>query len=171
MGMGKLFAWAVWIIAAAAWAQSSTPAPVTPKPTPAQPIPFNHKVHMASGLTCLGCHTIAAPGDLAGLPAATYCMGCHDTVKKDSPAIRTLKTFADERKPIPWVRVYKLPGFVYFSHQVHHKRARIECAVCHGPVADRNIIAQEKSTAMVDCMKCHDQYKAPNGCDLCHDAQ
>jgi glucose dehydrogenase len=29
---------------------------------------------------------------------------------------------------------------------------------------------QEKSTAMAECMKCHDQYKAPNGCDLCHDS-
>ena len=168
--MGKLFAWAVWMVAAAAWAQSSTPAVISSKAAPTQPIPFNHKVHTAAGLTCLTCHNIAAPGDLAGLPAATFCMGCHETVKKDSPAIQSLKAFATERKPIPWVRVYKLPGFVYFSHQVHHKQARIECAVCHGPVADRSIIAQEKSIAMVDCMKCHDQYKASNRCDLCHDS-
>jgi len=138
--MEKLFAWAVWMVAAAAWAQSSPPAVISSKTAPTQPIPFNHKVHAAAGLTCLGCHAIAAPGDLAGLPAATFCMGCHETVKKDSPAI-------------------------------HYKQARIECAVCHGPVAERSVIAQEKSTAMVDCMKCHDQYKAPNGCDLCHDAQ
>jgi hypothetical protein len=169
--MAKLFAWAVWMVAAAASAQTSTPAAISSKAAPTQPIPFNHKVHAAAGLTCLGCHAIAAPGDLAGLPATTFCMGCHETVKKDSPVIQSLKTFANERKSIPWVRVYKLPGFVYFSHQVHYKQARIECAVCHGPVAERNIIAQEKSTAMVDCMKCHDQYKAPNGCDLCHDAQ
>jgi hypothetical protein len=168
--MGKLFAWAVWMLAAAARAQSSTPAAIPPKAAPAQPIPFNHKVHAAAGLTCVGCHGIAAPGDLAGLPAATFCMGCHETVKKDSAAIQSLKTFANERRPVPWVRVYKLPGFVYFSHQVHYKKARIECAVCHGPVAERSIIAQEKCTAMVDCMKCHDQYKAPNGCELCHDS-
>jgi len=161
--IGKLFACLAWT-AAAGWAQPSAKAP------PAQPIPFNHKAHTAAGLTCLGCHTIAAPGDLAGFPGAAFCMGCHDTVKKDSPTIQTLKAFASERKPIPWVRVYKLPGFVYFSHQVHHKQARVECAVCHGPVADRTILAQEKSTSMADCMKCHDQYKAPNGCDLCHDS-
>jgi Cytochrome c7 and related cytochrome c/Class III cytochrome C family len=168
--MGKPFAWAVWMVASAAWAQSSTPAAISSKAAPTQPIPFNHKAHAAAGLTCLGCHAIAAPGDLAGLPAATFCMGCHETVKKDSPAIQSLKAFANDRKPIPWVRVYKLPGFVYFSHQVHYKKARIECAVCHGPVAERSMIAQEKSTAMVDCMKCHDQYKAPNGCELCHDS-
>ena len=87
------------------------------------------------------------------------------------PSDVSLKAFVNERRAIPWVRVYKLPGFVYFSHQVHNTRARIECAICHGPVAERSIISQEKSTAMVDCMKCHDQYKASNRCDLCHDSQ
>ena len=130
--IGKLFTCAAWMVAATAWAQSSVAPTLPPKAPPVQPIPFNHKVHAAAGLTCLGCHTIAAPGDLAGIPGAAFCMGCHHTVKKDSPLIQTLKAFASERKPIPWVRVYKLPGFVYFSHQVHHKRARVECAVCHG---------------------------------------
>ena len=58
------------------------------------------------------------------------------------------QSFASERKPIPWVRVHRLPGFVYFSHQVHHKQARLEGAVCHGTVADRIVMAQEKSTSM-----------------------
>ncbi len=161
--IGQLFACLAWTVAAA-WAQTPAKAP------PAQPIPFNHQVHAAAGLTCLGCHTIAAPGDLAGLPGASFCMGCHDTIKKDSPAIQTLTAFASDRKPIPWVRVYKLPGFVYFSHQVHYKEAHVDCAVCHGPVAERTVIRQERSTAMADCMKCHDEQKAPNGCDLCHDS-
>jgi hypothetical protein len=161
--IGQLFACLAWTVAVA-WAQPPAKAP------PAQPIPFNHKVHATAGLTCLGCHTIAAPGDLAGLPGASFCMGCHDTIKKDSPAIQTLTAFAGDRKPIPWVRVYRLPGFVYFSHHVHYKEAHVECAVCHGPVAERTVIRQEKSTAMADCMKCHDEQKAANGCDVCHDS-
>ena len=161
--IGQLFACLAWT-AAAAWAQPPAKAP------PAQPIPFNHKVHATAGLTCLGCHTMAAPGDLAGLPGASFCMGCHDTIKKDSPAIQTLTAFAGDRKPIPWARVYKLPGSVYFSHQVHYKEAHVECAVCHGPVAERTVIRQERSTAMADCMKCHDEQKAANECDLCHDS-
>jgi hypothetical protein len=161
--IGRLFACLAWT-SAAAWAQPPAKAP------PAQPIPFTHKVHATAGLTCLGCHTIAAPGDLAGLPGASFCMGCHDTIKKDSPAIQTLTAFAGDRKPIPWARVYKLPGSVYFSHQVHYKEAHVECAVCHGPVAERTVIRQERSTAMADCMKCHDEQKAANECDLCHDS-
>jgi len=158
------------MVAGAVCAQTSARATLPAKSAPIQPIPFNHKVHSAAGLACLGCHPIASPGDLAGFPGAVFCMGCHNTVKKDSPAIQTLKAFVGERKPIPWVRVYKLPGFVYFSHLVHHKQARVECAVCHGPVAERNIMVQERATSMAECMKCHDHYKASNGCDLCHDS-
>jgi hypothetical protein len=37
-------------------------------------------------------------------------------------------------------------------------------------VADQNVIVLEKSTSMAECMKCHDERKAPNGCDVCHDS-
>ena len=166
---GRLFA-CVAATAVVLWAQSSAPANPPAKTPAAQPIPFNHKVHVAAGLTCVGCHRIAAPGDLAGFPDPAFCMGCHNTIQKDSPAIQALKSFATERKPIPWVRIYKLPGFVYFSHQVHYQQAQVECSACHGPVAERNVIVPEKSTSMAECMKCHDQRRAPNGCDVCHDS-
>jgi hypothetical protein len=97
-------------------------------------------------------------------------MGCHASIKKESPAIQTLANFALQKKPVPWVRVYRLPKTVYFSHEVHYKSAKVECAVCHGPVADRDAIGQEKSVAMADCMACHDRYKASNDCNLCHDS-
>jgi hypothetical protein len=148
-----------------AWAQQ-----FTPKPPPEQPIAFSHKTHAAAAIKCLDCHAIKAPGDRAGYPGEATCMGCHLTIKKDSSAIRKLADFAKQRTPVPWVRVYKLPKTVYFSHETHHKQAGVDCAVCHGPVAAREAIGQEKSIAMADCMKCHDQYKASNKCDLCHDS-
>lgn len=152
------------VAAAMLWAQ----APVA-KP-PSQPIPFSHKTHSAVGLSCRGCHTMAAPGDQAGYPAATMCMGCHGAIKKDSPAIQMLAGFIKDHKAIPWVRIYKLPAFVYFSHEVHVKSAGIDCAECHGAVSGRDVLSKEKSIAMTDCMKCHDQRKAANGCDVCHDS-
>ena len=97
-------------------------------------------------------------------------MGCHMTVKKDSPAIQKLSAAARQRKPVAWVRVYRLPKTVYFSHEVHYKKAATDCAICHGPVAEREAIGQEKSIAMTDCMACHDRYKASNDCNLCHDS-
>jgi hypothetical protein len=163
---------AVVLSGAALWAQPAMPPPkpFTPSPAPEQPIPFSHKTHAGASLKCLDCHAIRPPGDRAGLPTEAVCMGCHATIKKDSPPIAKLAGYARRKTPVPWVRIYKLPKMVYFSHQVHHNQAGVDCAVCHGPVAERAALGQEKSIAMVECMKCHDQYKASNKCDLCHDS-
>jgi len=155
------------------WAQVALPPPkvFTPKPPPVQPVAFSHRIHTTTaGLKCLDCHRIKPPGDHAGLPAESFCMGCHTTVKADSPEIRKLAAFVQEKKPVPWVRVYKLPKTVYFSHEVHHKQAKAGCDVCHGPIAGRDAVGLEKSIHMAACMACHDQYKASNKCDLCHDS-
>jgi hypothetical protein len=172
MRIRRKFSWAVVCVTAAVWGQSAIPPakPFTPKEPPGQPIAFSHKKHAALGIKCLDCHTIKPPGDLAGYPGEATCMGCHLTIKQDTPAIRKLAAFAREKQPLPWVRIYKLPKIVYFSHEVHHKQAGVACEVCHGPVSEREAIGQEKSVAMADCMKCHDQYKASNKCDLCHDS-
>lgn len=151
---------------AAAWAQTK---PFTPKAPPEQPIAFSHKVHAGARIKCLDCHSMKPPGDTAGYPGEATCMGCHSTVKKESPAIQKLAEAARQRKPVAWVRVYRLPKTVYFSHEVHYKKTG-DCAVCHGPVAEREAIGQERSIAMTECMSCHDRYKASNDCGLCHDS-
>jgi hypothetical protein len=131
-----------------------------------QPIAFSHKTHAAASIKCLDCHTIRPPGDAAGFPSESTCMGCHVTIKKESAEIQKLA----RTKPIPWVRVYRLPRTVYFSHEIHYKKAKVECEVCHGPVAQRDVLVKEKSIAMPECMACHDRYKASNDCNLCHDS-
>jgi Cytochrome c7 and related cytochrome c len=153
------------------WAQVAARKPFEPKAPPVQPVPFSHKTHTAAAVKCLDCHAIRTPGDHAGYPPESACMGCHLSIKKDSEAIQKLAGFAAQKKPVPWVQVYELPRQVYFSHEVHYKKAKVECSVCHGPVAEREALGQEKSIAMADCMACHDRYKASNDCNLCHDTQ
>jgi hypothetical protein len=140
-----------------------------PGPPIEQPLPFSHRTHVGLGLKCLECHAIEAPGDYAGFPSDSSCMACHIAIKADSPSIRTLAAAADSGKPIDWTRVYQVKEFVYFSHQVHHREAGIECSECHGPVAERDVLFQETSLGMYACMKCHERHDAPNGCDTCHD--
>jgi hypothetical protein len=139
-----------------------------PLPPPEQPIPFNHKLHVGMGTKCLDCHAIKAPGFLAGYPAAATCMACHAAVKTDSPHIQKLAEAEKTDTPIEWVKVYKVPDFVWFSHQSHAVDAEVACETCHGPVAEREMIFKEKSTSMVSCMDCHAKHQAPNDCDLCH---
>jgi hypothetical protein len=153
------------------WGQASQVKPFQPKPPPEQPIPFSHKTHTETArVKCVDCHTIRPPGDTAGIPAESVCMGCHASIKKETAGIQKLAGFAAQKKPVPWVRIYRLPRTIYFSHEVHAKKAKVECAVCHGPVAERDALGQERSIAMADCMACHDLYKASNDCNLCHDS-
>lgn len=142
--------------------------PAVEAPPPPQPIPFNHKVHVGFGIKCLNCHALKEPGAYAGYPKENLCMTCHETIKSDSPAIQKLAEHAKMGKPIPWVKIYKVPEYVWFSHQAHHKGAAIECETCHGPVAEREVIVNERPTSMQSCMACHAKRGASNDCGFCH---
>jgi len=133
-----------------------------------QPVAFSHKVHVSAGAACGNCHKGAATQARAGIPGATDCMMCHRAVKRDSPAIIALKSYADSRVAVPWVRAYRLPDFVFFSHERHAKK-NVACAECHGPVGSRDVLMKEVSTSMDACMSCHLQRKASTECNVCHE--
>jgi hypothetical protein len=133
-----------------------------------QPVPYSHKTHLALGLKCNSCHLNPDPGDLMAFPAASFCMSCHQTVKADSPHIQKVAAAAREKKPIPWVRVYRIPAFVYFSHRVHTE-AGAKCETCHGNVRERDVITKEVVLDMGFCVACHVATKARNECTTCHE--
>jgi hypothetical protein len=133
-----------------------------------QPIPYSHKTHLALGLQCKNCHTNPDPGEMMGLPATKACMGCHATVKTESPAIQKLAQFAKDQKPVPWLRIYQIPGYVYFSHRAHQE-AGANCRTCHGPVAQRDVMTKEVEVSMGACMDCHRKNKASIDCAYCHE--
>lgn len=116
----------------------------------AQPVAFSHKVHATAGARCLDCHTGAVEQPRAGLPGPAVCSRCH----------------TDRSSRFDWVRVYKVPDFVFFSHQRHAKTA---CSACHGPVDTRDVLAKEVSTGMAACLDCHRERKASTACNACHD--
>jgi len=138
-----------------------------PRAVSPQPVAFSHRSHAALGLRCLDCHKGAAEKDQAGMPAASLCMGCHTTVKAGSPEIIKLAGIHKRGGQPAWVRVYRVPGFVFFSHASHVKAGE-QCGTCHGPVQERDVLAQEVSTGMTACMTCHAARKASNDCVLCH---
>lgn len=131
-----------------------------------QPIPYSHKTHIALGLQCSGCHTMPGRGEAATFPSEALCMGCHKSVKTDSPAIQKLAEYAEKKTAVPWVRIYKLPDYVWFSHKVHSKAAN--CEKCHGDPSVRDVMVKEKSIKMNACIKCHEETDASTGCNLCH---
>ena len=94
-------------------------------------------------------------------------MACHQTVRAGSPPIAKLRQFHESGMSIPWVRVYRLPEFVFFSHAKHLKGA-VRCADCHGPVEERDVVAKEVSTSMTTCMNCHVERRVRVDCGVCH---
>jgi putative pyrroloquinoline-quinone binding quinoprotein/cytochrome c7-like protein len=132
-----------------------------------QPLPFSHKLHVRVGLKCDSCHQTAATGEKMQIPAVAECMTCHESVKKESPAIRQLAQLRKDNQAISWVRLYRLPDYVFFSHEKHIAKA--DCEVCHGRVQDRDALGQEKEISMVTCIDCHKLRKASVSCNLCHD--
>ena len=98
-------------------------------------------------------------------------MGCHTSVKTDSAAIQKLAGYASAKKPVPWVRLYRIPDYVWFSHAVHHKEADIGCDVCHGPVAEREVLAKEKAARWRPAWNATPAGRRRNGCTVCHDTR
>ncbi len=139
-------------------------------PTPReQPIPYSHKHHAGTlQLQCTFCHENKEPGELMGIPAAAKCMGCHKSVKTDSPHIQKLAGFNEQKRPVPWVRIYQIPSYVFFSHKAH-LTAGATCAECHGAVAEREVLRKEVPVNMGTCMECHQKRKASNDCTFCHE--
>ena len=122
------------------------PAPVAP-----QPVAFSHRLHAGDlGLECLDCHAGAKADDFATLPAPGRCMSCHATVRPESAEVAKIAAAARDGQALPWVRVYQVPDFVFFSHREHVGKGET-CATCHGPVETREVLQKEISTGMNAC--------------------
>jgi len=118
-------------------------------------------------IPCLYCHSNAERSRHATVPGMGVCMNCHTVVKTDSPYIQKVTEYYNANKPMPWIRVHRVPDYVYFSHQWHIARG-FPCQKCHGEVQNMNVIQQSKDLKMGFCISCHRQNKAPTDCNTCH---
>lgn len=139
-----------------------------PNKTIEQPIAFSHKIHAGDfQVNCFFCHDGARRSPVAGVPSVQRCIGCHNAMTSDNAEIQKLKTYWDEKKSIPWVRVHKLPEFTRFNHK-RHIAAGVSCQTCHGPVQTMEVVRQVSSLQMGWCLGCHQQRGASTDCLTCH---
>lgn len=127
--------------------------------TPYQPVPFSHKIHAGQlGLDCTYCHTNVFEAPNANVPALLICMNCHDpakgNIKGDSPLLAPVRDAYKTGMPMNWVRVHKLPNYVYFNHQVHVNRG-VGCVSCHGRIDEMVTVRHEQPLSMSWCLDCH----------------
>ena len=136
--------------------------------TPKQPVAFSHKMHAGTRkIPCLYCHSSAERSRHATVPSVNVCMNCHTVARTDRPDIQKITALYNADKPIPWVRVHRLPDYVYFSHRWHIARG-FPCQKCHGPVEKMNEVRQVSSLKMGWCIDCHRQNSASQECNVCH---
>ena len=142
---------------------SDQPSPAAPK----QPLPFSHRKHADASMKCSFCHEMGGNGEHAGIPSSDRCMVCHDGKETDKPGLQTLAGYHRQGASIPWVRVYKVPDYVFFNHK-KHMAAGARCIDCHGPVEQRDVLRKEKDISMAACVDCHLARSAPTDCMHCH---
>lgn len=123
--------------------------------SPEQPIKFPHPVHVQqAGMNCQYCHFAANKSPDPGLPSVASCMGCHMVVKTQSPEIQKLAKYWNDKKPIPWVRIHRVPRYVNFPH-MRHVNGGVTCQSCHGQVQKMPQVFQYASLNMGWCIGCH----------------
>lgn len=150
---------AVALAAGLVLAARGTPAP--------QPIRFNHKIHVKQA-KCQACHTTVTKGPVAGAPKLADCLDCHEGAQAKTPAGQQeeakLQEYVEAKTEIPWVRVWRLPPHVYFSHRTHVAVAKVQCQTCHGAIETLEAppTGPLKRLAMNDCIGCHEAWRWPD---------
>jgi len=77
-----------------------------------------------------------------------------------------------------WERIHKLPDYVFFDHRPHVS-AGILCQTCHGEVETMDVLYQQMSMRMSNCLGCHRDprfalpadskiVRGPENCNACH---
>lgn len=162
LALSGYFVLALLLLAFLAWYRGLSPV------APAQPIAFPHTVHAGRlKLACAFCHSFADRSPRAGIPPLATCMTCHRSIAVERPEIRKLLAHVERQQPVAWQRVHSLPGHVHFTHK-RHVRAGIDCAACHGDVAQMERVKRVRPLTMGWCVTCHRVRGAPTDCATCH---
>ncbi|HZZ70317.1 MAG TPA: cytochrome c3 family protein [Phenylobacterium sp.] len=120
-----------------------------------QTVPFSHKHHAGDlGIDCRYCHVDVERGPKAAIPPTYTCMTCHSQVWTGAPMLAPVRDSLANDRPLIWTRVAKLPGYVYFDHQIHIDRG-VPCVECHGRMDKMPLAYRAHALEMRFCLGCH----------------
>lgn len=96
-------------------------------------------------------------------------MLCHAKIGADKPEIKKMASYVNNRREIPWQRVYGFPeeAAVKFQH-APHVRVGVSCATCHGDMTQATTAQPLVKHNMGTCLSCHRKNKASEDCIACH---
>jgi cytochrome c7-like protein len=81
-------------------------------------------------------------------------MTCHSQLFKDQPMLGPVFASFREERPLRWIRIHRLPDFVYFNHGIHIAKG-VGCSTCHGQVEQMPLVWRTQSLEMEWCLGCH----------------
>ena len=120
-----------------------------------QPIQFDHRHHVRDDqIDCRYCHASVERAPSAGIPATEVCLSCHSQIWNKSPLLDRVRASWFEGRPIRWLRIHRLPDFVYFNHAIHVNKG-VGCVECHGRVDRMAAVEQVQPLNMGWCLDCH----------------
>jgi hypothetical protein len=139
-----------------------------------QPIRFSHADHVKQA-KCGACHLYATKLAAAGAPKLADCVDCHEGTQSKTPQGKKEEAKLDEyvkaSREIPWVPITpSLAPHAFFSHRRHVTLEKIECATCHGKIAETSALPAKPAVSftMDFCVSCHEKRKASVDCLACH---
>jgi menaquinone reductase, multiheme cytochrome c subunit len=146
---------------------ATDPQTLNPGYMPDQPVPFSHKLHAGDlKMDCRYCHTNVDKAAHASVPATSTCINCHSgmapdggapllsAVHSDSEKLRAVRESWETDESIPWIRIHRLPDFVFFNHSAHVNRG-VSCVTCHGRIDTMEKVYQAEELSMAWCIECH----------------
>jgi hypothetical protein len=136
-----------------------------------QPVAFNHLKHTKDlGLACEFCHPYVRSGAHAGLPGAETCGMCHQVRQGTSTEAARVTELLSGGDSLRFNKLFRLPGHVFYTHRRHAGIAGLECANCHGAIAEteRPPFRPLVRITMDYCLDCHREQQQTLDCNACH---
>ena len=122
---------------------------------PVQPVAYSHKVHAGDlGMDCRYCHVGVEVSPVAMVPPTQTCMNCHILIKPETEKMAPVRASWENKEPLRWVRVHKVPDYAYFDHSAH-LRVGVGCESCHGDVSAMEVVELKQPLSMGWCLDCH----------------
>lgn len=123
-----------------------------------------HRKHLDRDLSCADCHGEGEPR----IPAAEACLECHGDLKSEPEAVKAYFAAVKDAEG-----AYRLPRRWETrdakANHAGHAKAGVACAACHGEPSDAPFAKPKSVTLMAACVACHEERKAPQKCESCHE--
>ncbi len=136
-----------------------------------QPVPFSHFLHTQElQLACETCHEYARTGAHPGLPSVETCATCHQEPQGSSPRESLVVAYVAASRPLVFIKLFRLPAHVFYTHRRHVGVAELGCHNCHGDIAHATRPPRRPlvRVTMGMCVECHLRTNQTTDCVACH---